>query len=271
MEKKYSFLGVSLSILKALLYFGIWFLIQIAVTMVFTFVITLANRGATVEYIEKIAAAKTIEISIASNCITVLIFALIRKIRKGTLSEDASINKMPPRFVLNTVIMGVAFSYAVNLVIGVLGMIGAFPESWFTIQEDAYSYTVTATPVMQFLGTVIMAPILEEILFRGLILGTLKKEMHPWIAITVSSVIFGVAHGTPIGIIYATALGFLMGWLAVKFNSIIPSMIFHLAYNATVSYVENISLVVMILSIPIIIFEIIDINRFFRGNKDENL
>jgi membrane protease YdiL (CAAX protease family) len=112
-----------------------------------------------------------------------------------------------------------------------------------------------------------MAPLLEEILFRGMILSTLKENMHPWIAIAISSVMFGVAHGTPIGIIYATALGLVMGWLAVRLGSIIPSLAFHIAYNATVSYSDGATYFVILASIPILIFEIIDINRFYRGKK----
>ena len=263
MEKKNRFLDICLSLLTAILYFGIWFAVQI----IFTSVIAIARSDLSPSALENFINSKSVELTVISNCACVLIFAFICKYRNSSLSEKASINKMPPRFVSNSIIMGITFSYAVAFLLGILVVIGVFPDSWVKMQEENASVITSAAPGMVFLFTVIMAPVLEEILCRGLILGTLKKTMHPWVAIVISSVMFGVAHGTPIGIIYATGLGIFMGWLAVKFNSIIPSMIFHMAYNATVSYANNPYDFVVLASIPILIFEIIDINRYFRGKK----
>ena len=121
---------------------------------------------------------------------------------------------------------------------------------------------------MQFLSVGFVAPVMEEILFRGCILSTLKKEMHPWIAIVISAALFAVAHGTPIGIMYAFILGLIMGWLAVTFKSIVPTILFHMAYNCTLAYSGGISLGIAILSLPILAFEIISIKNYFRGNKE---
>ena len=250
MEKKYSFVGVCLSLLKVLLLFGVWFVVQIASVFIFAFI------GADFD-------AYALEANIVCNCLCILILALICKMRSKALSEEASINKMPPRFVVSTGLLGVAFFYVVSVILGILILTNALP--------DEYNYMQNSSAALEFIATVIMAPLMEEILFRGMILGTLKKEMHPWIAIVISSVIFGAAHGTAIGIMYATGLGIMMGWLCVKFNSILPSLIFHMAYNCAVLKIEGISVVALALSVPILVYEIIDINRYFRGRNDEDL
>lgn len=263
MEKRYSVGGVTLAVIKSLAYLAVWLIAQLVMGVVIGFVLGVSKGGAATE----LANSVGIYVSIASNCLAVLFLAFIPLLRDSTLTEKASINKMPPRFFINMVVMGVSFAIAISIILGVLQMLGVFPDSWVSMLEDNNSVFVEADKSVMLIATVIMAPVLEEILFRGFILGTLKKEMHPWIAIFVSAVLFGVMHGTPIGIIYATALGVVMGWLCVKFNSVIPSLIFHMAYNATVSYNQGISIIAAVIAIPVLVFEFIDINKFFRGER----
>ncbi len=256
MENKYSLKGILLAFGKSLLYFALYFLAQVLAKNLLAFI-----AGA--DYVYDL----TVELTIVSGCLSILIFALIFKARKTTLTEMAYINKMPPRFFLTMIIMGISTAYAIAVILGLIEMSGIIPESWLQAQESAYEDVNQSSTLMQFLSVGLMAPLLEEVLFRGLILGTLKKEMHPWIAIVISAVAFGVAHGTPIGIMYATVLGIFMGWIFVKFNSILPSFLFHMAYNCTLSFSEGISWVGILLSVPILILEIIDINRYFRGKQ----
>ncbi|MBR7101615.1 MAG: CPBP family intramembrane metalloprotease, partial [Clostridia bacterium] len=54
---------------------------------------------------------------------------------------------------------------------------------------------------------------------------------NKWLAIIATSLIFGLVHGHPIGIIYASCLGILMGWLYCKTESLISVIIFHMVYN----------------------------------------
>ena len=257
MKKKYSRQGVFASIGLSLIFFALYFILQIL--SIYLVSLLVPNT----EYIDQM----TIQLSIISSCITVLAFAALYRAAGLSFTKEAYLNKAPGRFYINTIIMGVSTAFAIALVLGLVEMSGIIPDSWVQAQNDTYSDVNAASPLMKFLSVGLMAPIVEEILFRGLILGTLKKNMHPWIAILLSALLFGVAHGTPIGIIYATGLGILMGWLFVKFNSILPVMVFHIAYNCTVAYSEGISLPVAIISIPILVFEIIDIKRYYRGKQ----
>lgn len=256
MKNKYSLKGVFLAVGKSLLYFALYYLSLAIATNLLAIIV-----GA--DYVNELM----VELTIVSGCISILLYALIFKVRKTTLTEMAYINKMPPRFFLNMLVMGVSTAYAIAVILGLIEMSGIIPESWLQAQDSAYEDVNQSSALMQFLSVGLIAPLLEEVLFRGLILGTLKKEMHPWIAIVISAVFFGVAHGTPIGIMYATVLGILMGWIFVKFNSVLPGFLFHMAYNCTLSFSENLTVVGIILCIPILILEIIDINKYFRGRQ----
>ena len=256
LEKKFTPRGAGLALILSLVFFALYFIFQVlSVYLISLFVSS--------ELLEQMS----LQLSIIGNCLSVLAFALIYRLASLSFTEGAHLNKIPTRFYINSVIMGVATAFAVALILGLISISGVLPDSWVTTQNNAYSDVSTASPLLKLLSVVLTGPLLEEVLFRGLILGTLKENMPPWVAIFLSAFIFGIAHGTPIGIIYATGLGILMGWLFVRFNSVLPPLVFHMAYNCTVAYSEEISLPIAIFAIPIIVFEIIDINRYFRGKQ----
>lgn len=86
-------------------------------------------------------------------------------------------------------------------------------------------------PFAFFFLVVIAAPILEELLFREIILNGYLKNYKPLNAILVSSFLFGLIHGNLAQGIGAFALGVLFGWIYWKTNSIIPCIILHAANN----------------------------------------
>lgn len=269
MEKNYSPRGVILSLSKAILYFGLWLVLQILVVNLAYSILAIRFPGADSYQLTEMMDGLSIVLNIMVGILTVITVAIIAKLRKSSLSHCAEINKYPGQFTLTLLIMGVATAYAIMLIFTLLEMSGIFPDNWIEAQEQNYADLYTADPFMQFISVGFVAPVMEEILFRGCILGTLKKEMHPWIAIAVSSVLFAVAHGTPIGIIYTLALGVVMGWLTVTFRSIVPSILFHAAYNCTVAYSGGVSLGIAILSLPILAFEIYSIKNYFNRGKEE--
>ena len=268
MKNNYSTKGVAFALLKAVLYFGLYILIQIAVTNLVYGIIVLKFPGFDNYKLTEIMESLSLELNMMGGALTVFALALIAKLNKSSLSQAAEIKKYSGHFTFTLLIMGVASAYAIMLIFGLLEKAGVFPESWLRAQTEAYQFVYNAGPFMQFAGACLVAPVMEEILFRGFILGALKKEMHPWIAISVSAVLFAVAHGTPIGIMYTLLLGLLMGWLTVTFKSIVPSILLHIAYNCTVAYSGGVSLGIAVLSLPILAFEIYSITNYFRGKKE---
>ena len=82
------------------------------------------------------------------------------------------------------------------------------------------------------IGGIILAPILEEILFRGIILEGLLRTYSQEKAIAFSAIIFGIIHFNPPQIVGATIIGFFLGWLYVKSKSILPSIMVHFFNNS---------------------------------------
>ena len=82
----------------------------------------------------------------------------------------------------------------------------------------------------------ILTPILEELLFRGFILGMLLKCYNEKVAILISAIIFAIVH-EPVAIGMAFGGGLIYGWLRVRTGSIVPSTLTHIFWNSFVSII----------------------------------
>ena len=80
-------------------------------------------------------------------------------------------------------------------------------------------------------SAVIFAPVLEEILLRGIILDGLLKRYSPTKAIIWSAVIFGVMHMNPAQAVGAFLLGLPLGWLYYRTGSLWPCIFLHFVNN----------------------------------------
>ena len=99
----------------------------------------------------------------------------------------------------------------------------------YTIVEGMESLQIDPDNFSMFLYAGILAPITEEILFRGLI----QRTMLPFgkkFAIFVSSFTFGLFHGNLIQSPYAFVVGLVLGYVAAEHN-ILWAMVLHMINN----------------------------------------
>lgn len=86
--------------------------------------------------------------------------------------------------------------------------------------------------VWAYITTIVSAPIIEELMCRGVILETIRKRWGIGLAIVVSALFFGLIHVAPATILVATVAGLIFGVLYVRTSSIFTSMIVHAVNNA---------------------------------------
>lgn len=97
--------------------------------------------------------------------------------------------------------------------------------------------------VLLAIGVVVLAPIAEELFFRGLVFRGLRRWAKPWTAIVLSAVIFGVVHLDPSGaqplmeslVVIVPAiigLGVVLAWLVERTGRIVAAIVTHVAFNA---------------------------------------
>jgi len=92
--------------------------------------------------------------------------------------------------------------------------------------------------VSLFITICILAPIFEEIMFRGLFYQTARAKLGPWPAIVLSGVVFGLVHPVSIvGSLPLMLLGGVFAWLAETRKSLLPGMVAHSLQN-TMSFLS---------------------------------
>ena len=84
---------------------------------------------------------------------------------------------------------------------------------------------------LSFLLMVVIAPVVEEILYRSVILDCLLFHYSPVVSIIISSVIFGLAHLNPWQFIAAFILGLLSGYLYYKYKNLTINVVLHASVN----------------------------------------
>jgi uncharacterized protein len=113
-----------------------------------------------------------------------------------------------------------------------------FPMSHW---EEAMFERMMSSGLATVVTVCIIAPVLEEMLFRGIILRSFLRQYTPGRAITASALLFGLAHLNIYQFVAASLLGLLLGWLYERTRSLWPGIFFHAAYNSAVTgiYLSN--------------------------------
>ena len=83
----------------------------------------------------------------------------------------------------------------------------------------------------------LLAPVAEEVVFRGAVLHTLLQwQPHRrWAMIALSALLFALAHLNPAQLLHPFAIGLLLGWMYERTGSILPGIVYHWVNN-TVAY-----------------------------------
>ncbi|MDE6132860.1 MAG: CPBP family intramembrane metalloprotease [Oscillospiraceae bacterium] len=99
---------------------------------------------------------------------------------------------------------------------------------------DLSATTSFGANVFMFFYACLLGPVLEELLYRGVLLQSMRKYNERF-AIFLSALIFGLMHENYQQFILGFLLGIPLAVVAVKYNSLIPSIITHIIVNTTAS------------------------------------
>lgn len=113
----------------------------------------------------------------------------------------------------------------------------AFPRSEAAYQE-ALEHLARA-PAASLLRICLLAPVVEEILMRGLVLGGLRETWGVLGALLLSSLLFAVLHFNMVQTLSAFVCGLVLGLLYLKTGSVFCCILAHGGYNL-ISYLAEI-------------------------------
>jgi len=90
--------------------------------------------------------------------------------------------------------------------------------------------------LLAFITLVVIAPVAEEILFRGYLLGKLRKHVPIWLAILVTSLLFGLVHFAWNVGVDVFALSIVLCLLRISTGRLWPAILLHMAKNGLAFY-----------------------------------
>ena len=137
--------------------------------------------------------------------------------------------RLPLLFPMALTVIGISilFSESDNLMRTVLP-----PPAWF----DEFFRSLLSGEISlwgSIVSLVVIAPLTEELLVRGLILRGFLSHYSVRKAILASAIFFGVLHLNPWQFIGATALGILFAWWFIETRSMLPCFFGHAFTNGT--------------------------------------
>jgi len=150
----------------------------------------------------------------------ILLAYLVNRRRKLSFNFDFKLN----RFYLLPLILLILFAFQIGINLPVQKIINSLVFNEIIVSKIFYSS-------VYIIGALSFGPILEEVLFRGIILKGLLSNYKPWKAILISAVIFGIIHGQPLMIPGAILFGICFGYLYYKTNSLGITILCHFTTN----------------------------------------
>lgn len=83
------------------------------------------------------------------------------------------------------------------------------------------------------LAVVLVAPLMEELLFRGVVLRGVAGQHGRVAAVLLSSLLFGAAHMIPAAVVFAGVGGLVFAWVVLRTGTVSTTLVMHTAVNAT--------------------------------------
>lgn len=183
-------------------------------------------------------------------------FYVFKKVISKNVKLEISHNKINIKYLLIYSIIIMSIGFIGDYVVKFLNDIFKFFGFYFieTNVTDIFSYNNIYEFIIVFIYACIVAPILEELLFRGYVINLFKKYGKKT-AIILSACMFGITHAEFMQIIPAIFCGIILGILYIKTNNIKVCIACHMINNIF-GIINNyyINLVIIIISILLIIF-----------------
>lgn len=236
LKKENIFLKIWRIIYMPIVYFTISLIVSV-VAMIFMGILVGIEAGYSgsidlIEMEEKIYALSyryAMLFSLIAAVLTIPIcYFLMKKDKKREFLIEGEIRyeKVSYTKYIPVIILGFASCIGINNLISISGLIELFP-GYLEVAEAIYGGGI----FLQILSVVIIIPILEELLFRGIVYKRLRGYININAAILISALIFGIFHMNVVQGLYAFMIGILLAYIYENYKSIWAPIIFHISAN----------------------------------------
>ncbi|MFC1536039.1 lysostaphin resistance A-like protein [Candidatus Neomarinimicrobiota bacterium] len=173
----------------------------------------------------------SIAISLLSMFVSTLMIALpvivYLRINGLSIRRRLRINRISKNTLFSIIIISGGFIIIIDELDRIVYALFGSPDFLSELVEQL-KITSVLNGVLFILTTIIVAPLVEEMLFRGFLQKVLEESWEDITkAILVTSLFFALVHLSPYWIVQIYLLGMLLGYLSWRTNSIIPGIILH--------------------------------------------
>lgn len=230
-------------ILKSLLPMLFWMGLQSVLSMLFMGAGILTGKGP----LWAVEGEIPYVISIIANGVTFLLgYVWLKKRQKETFLENCRVSFAAAAALL---VLGVCFQLAVSLLL--IGTEMIFPRAMESYAQVLENLGVFAPSVFSVLYMVVLAPLGEEMVFRGVTLHILERELPFWAANVCQAVLFALMHGNLVQSSYAFLAGLLLGCIVKKYGKLGAAIWCHFAVNVSGLFLGGVSIPGMFLLLAV--------------------
>lgn len=115
---------------------------------------------------------------------------------------------------------------------GLLSKLRPLLETLFSYYDDTIGSLFVANPIVVAMYVIIIAPILEELIMRGILLNRLRYGISFFAANIIQAMVFGIYHMDIIQGLYAFGTGLILGYVYEKTRTLMAPIFLHMTINA---------------------------------------
>lgn len=171
----------------------------------------------------------TVATSAIYGCAALVVFCIWYHKRFAHTDSKTIANSFTPLIIVGIIVTAVGLQYVTNYLANFVAYIR--PDWAATYEQLMESIDISNASIILACYSVIIAPICEELIFRGVTLSYAKREMPFWIANVLQASLFGLYHMNWIQGIYAFFIGLFLGFVAHKGGSLWLSIFLHACFN----------------------------------------
>ena len=239
-------------IYPVLIFIGVEMTIEMAVMYVYLFREISAGRmspeAADASLLEDFVQRSSIYITIARSAVLIplyLYFIRRDKARDEVYGRCTKYSPYEKKWLFLVPVAGffaaVGFNHVVPFILeAVQSAVNVIARSWFgksgavdffatydNLSEVIYSGSI----VVQVLATAVAAPVVEELLFRGIIYKRFRDSLGFVPSALLSSLFFGIIHANVLQFVYAFILGMILAYVYEQFKTVWAPVLFHSGAN----------------------------------------
>lgn len=228
-----------------------WPLIYFVVQFILVFILAYyyINGGNNIEGFNSFLSDKQVFIAIILG---IIFIPLLTKNYRKFKQNSKKIN------VISLILLGIIISLLYNVF--------AFYLNEYFLKTDLYSNQ--SNIITTLISTGLIGPIVEELMFRGIVYNELKLKVSVMKAILLTTFFFAIFHFNILQMIYTFAVGFLFIFFYEKYKDIKAPIIFHMTLNITTTlFLTILTKNIFVLNYSIFMISLVSLFIVFKYTK----